>query len=64
MLIFFPFLLLLPFSPTEESYQKTVEVDNKRVPIEVIDTAGQEEFASFRDLTLQFGEVSSVHAKK
>eukprot|EP00055_Hartaetosiga_balthica_P017485 m.117717 g.117717 ORF g.117717 m.117717 type:complete len:180 (+) comp9330_c2_seq1:152-691(+) len=49
------------YDPTiEESYTAKVDVDGKMVPIELVDTAGQEEFQSFRDATMDFGEAFIV----
>lgn len=49
------------YDPTiEESYSTTMEVDGRKVPLELVDTAGQEEFKSFRDATLDFGEAFVV----
>eukprot|EP00056_Hartaetosiga_gracilis_P011008 m.164854 g.164854 ORF g.164854 m.164854 type:complete len:181 (-) comp13429_c3_seq2:276-818(-) len=49
------------YDPTiEESYSARVDVDGKTVPIELVDTAGQEEFKSFRDATMDFGEAFIV----
>ncbi|EGD81385.1 hypothetical protein PTSG_02104 [Salpingoeca rosetta] len=46
------------YDPTiEESYSTTIELDGHTVPLELVDTAGQEEFKSFRDATLDFGEA-------
>eukprot|EP00052_Salpingoeca_macrocollata_P004702 m.43039 g.43039 ORF g.43039 m.43039 type:complete len:179 (+) comp14397_c0_seq2:174-710(+) len=45
------------YDPTiEECFTKKVQVDNKKVQLEVIDTAGQEEFAGFRDVTIHYGD--------
>ncbi len=33
-----------------------VTIDGKQISLEVVDTAGQEEFTSFRDATLGYGE--------
>ena len=38
------------YDPTiEDSYQKNVTIDNKLVDLEILDTAGQEEFAMMRE---------------
>lgn len=51
-------LFIKEYDPTiEESYQTTIELDGSTIPLELVDTAGQEEFKSFRDATLGFGEV-------
>eukprot|EP01136_Pigoraptor_vietnamica_P029368 Opistho-1_new@87468 len=45
------------YDPTvEESYRKQVTIDNKEYDLEIVDTAGQEEFASFRDTALDYGD--------
>lgn len=45
------------YDPTiEESYRKQVTVDGKDFDLEIVDTAGQEEFASFRDSSLDYGD--------
>lgn len=45
------------YDPTiEESYRKTVHLDGRKINLEVVDTAGQEEFSQFRDATLSFGD--------
>eukprot|EP00056_Hartaetosiga_gracilis_P010601 m.158281 g.158281 ORF g.158281 m.158281 type:complete len:184 (+) comp13351_c6_seq2:2950-3501(+) len=49
------------YDPTiEETYCSKMKVDGKKIPIELIDTAGQEEFRSFLDATLSFGEAFVV----
>eukprot|EP00043_Microstomoeca_roanoka_P007019 m.67978 g.67978 ORF g.67978 m.67978 type:complete len:180 (+) comp13660_c0_seq4:189-728(+) len=46
------------YDPTiEESYTTTIDLDGHVIPLELVDTAGQEEFKSFRDATLDFGEA-------
>ena len=42
----------------EDSYRKTVEVDGKEVLIDVIDTAGQQEFASMQDRWIRECQVA------
>eukprot|EP00127_Corallochytrium_limacisporum_P000109 Clim_evm16s4 gene=Clim_evmTU16s4 len=45
------------YDPTiEESYRKQVTLDGKEFSLEIVDTAGQEEFASFRDSSFQYGD--------
>ncbi|KJE90450.1 rasG protein [Capsaspora owczarzaki ATCC 30864] len=45
------------YDPTiEESYRKPVTVDEKDYELEIVDTAGQDEFASFRDSSLDYGD--------
>eukprot|EP01135_Chromosphaera_perkinsii_P000538 Nk52_evm1s122 gene=Nk52_evmTU1s122 len=45
------------YDPTiEESYRKELVVDGAKYNLEIVDTAGQEEFASFRDSSLGYGD--------
>lgn len=45
------------YDPTiEESYRKPVTVDDEEYNLEIVDTAGQEEFTSFRDSSLSHGD--------
>ncbi|KAG1838805.1 small GTPase superfamily [Suillus subalutaceus] len=45
------------YDPTiEDSYRKQLIVDNKRSCIEIIDTAGQEEYANLRDQWVREGQ--------
>eukprot|EP00053_Salpingoeca_punica_P010990 m.98353 g.98353 ORF g.98353 m.98353 type:complete len:179 (+) comp15556_c5_seq6:616-1152(+) len=45
------------YDPTiEECFSTKVQVDNKKISLEIIDTAGQEEFAGFRDVTIHYGD--------
>ncbi|KNC82549.1 hypothetical protein SARC_05162 [Sphaeroforma arctica JP610] len=45
------------YDPTiEESYKKTMTIDSIGYNLEIVDTAGQEEFASFRDSSLDYGD--------
>eukprot|EP01134_Creolimax_fragrantissima_P005568 CFRG5568T1 len=45
------------YDPTiEESYRKSLSVDGLTYNLEIVDTAGQEEFASFRDSSLDYGD--------
>lgn len=45
------------YDPTiEESYRKPVTVDDEDYNLEIVDTAGQEEFTSFRDSSLSHGD--------
>ena len=45
------------YDPTiEDSYRKQVEVDGKQYMLEILDTAGTEQFSAIRDLCLKNGE--------
>jgi len=45
------------YDPTiEEGYRKSLTVDDKDYVLEIVDTAGQEEFESFRDCSLEYGD--------
>jgi len=45
------------YDPTiEESFSKLVHVDGHSVKLEVVDTAGQDEFTQFRDASLRYGD--------
>lgn|SRR3990167_6767122 len=45
------------YDPTiEDSYRKQVEVDNEQYILDILDTAGQEEFATTRDSYMRTGE--------
>ncbi|KAJ3448431.1 ras gtpase-related [Anaeramoeba flamelloides] len=39
-----------------ENYEKVVEVDEKECLLEIIDTAGQEEYGSVRDKCIKLGK--------
>lgn len=42
------------YDPTiEDSYRKTVEIDGKNATLDILDTAGQDEFAAMRDLWIR-----------
>ena len=42
--------------PTESNFTKQVQIDGKDVTLEILDTAGQEEFRAFRDASLRQGD--------
>mmetsp|Transcript_60216 Transcript_60216/g.99423 ORF Transcript_60216/g.99423 Transcript_60216/m.99423 type:complete len:195 (+) Transcript_60216:47-631(+) len=46
------------YNPTiEESFQKIVSIDNQTCLLEILDTAGQEEFTPMQDLWIRSGEA-------
>jgi len=45
------------YDPTiEDSYRKQVDIDNETVLLDILDTAGQEEFASMQDQWIREGQ--------
>eukprot|EP00005_Dracoamoeba_jomungandri_P003592 CAMPEP_0174249720 /NCGR_PEP_ID=MMETSP0439-20130205/60_1 /TAXON_ID=0 /ORGANISM="Stereomyxa ramosa, Strain Chinc5" /LENGTH=187 /DNA_ID=CAMNT_0015329613 /DNA_START=84 /DNA_END=647 /DNA_ORIENTATION=+ len=45
------------YDPTiEDSYRKQVEIDNETCLLDILDTAGQEEFSAMRDQYMRTGE--------
>ncbi|CAF4028072.1 unnamed protein product [Rotaria magnacalcarata] len=45
------------YDPTiEDVYKKTVEIDEKQYSLEILDTAGTEEFSAMRDLYVKNGQ--------
>eukprot|EP01127_Copromyxa_protea_P000349 TRINITY_DN10285_c0_g1_i1.p1 TRINITY_DN10285_c0_g1~~TRINITY_DN10285_c0_g1_i1.p1 ORF type:complete len:200 (-),score=28.98 TRINITY_DN10285_c0_g1_i1:77-655(-) len=50
-------VFLKKYDPTiEESYMKTVDVDGHTILLEIMDTAGTEQFTAMRDLYIKEGE--------
>ena len=51
----------LQYDPTiEESYSTTVDVDGKALQVDILDTAGQDEFSALRETFMHTGDVSAV----
>jgi len=49
------------YDPTiEDSYRKPVEVDNENYMLEILDTAGTEQFTAMRDLYMKNGQGFSL----
>ncbi|KAL0481158.1 Ras-related protein Rap [Acrasis kona] len=45
------------YDPTiEDAYRKAIQIDNERVNIDLLDTAGQEEFTALRDTYMRTGQ--------
>jgi len=45
------------YDPTvEDSYRKQVEIDGRQIMLEIVDTAGTEQFTAMRDLYMKNGE--------
>lgn len=45
------------YDPTiEDSYKKTIVVDNKELSLDILDTAGQDDFAAIRDTYMRVGQ--------
>jgi len=48
---------VLEYDPTiEDSYRKQVRIDNEPAVLEVLDTAGQEEYSAMREQWIRYGE--------
>lgn len=44
------------FLPTEDSYRKQVVIDGETCLLDILDTAGQEEYSAMRDQYMRTGE--------
>lgn len=48
---------IVEYDPTiEDSYRKQIEVDGEACVIDILDTAGQEEYSAMRDIYMRAGE--------
>ena len=55
--MFIQSMFLKKYDPTiEESYRKAVDVDEKSYMLEILDTAGTEQFTAMRDLYMKNGQ--------
>jgi small GTP-binding protein len=49
--------LKIQYDPTiEESYQTTVDIDGKALQVEILDTAGQDEYTPLRETFMHTGD--------
>lgn len=49
--------LLFQYDPTvEESYQATIDIDGKALQVEILDTAGQDEYTPLRETFMHTGD--------
>jgi len=60
---------ILEYDPTiEDSYRKQIRVDDETAVLDVLDTAGQEEYSAMREQWLRYGEgflvVYSITSRK
>jgi GTPase KRas protein len=57
MMILFDFSFIDEYDPTiEDSYRKQVVVDGETCLLDILDTAGQEEYSAMRDQYMRTGE--------
>lgn len=50
-------VILSQYDPTiEEAYQTTMEIDGKALVVEILDTAGQEEYTPLRETFMHTGD--------
>lgn len=53
----FIFDLIKKYDPTvEESYQTTIDIDGKALQVEILDTAGQDEYTPLRETFMHTGD--------
>ena len=57
MTLLFHFQFVEDYEPTKaDSYRKKVQLDGEEVQIDILDTAGQEDYAAIRDNYFRCGE--------